>query len=187
MIRLVARIVEPAHAHQHRGHAEAAADGAAASATAAPGMDDLLGRIGARIGLEAITRLHPADSHIPEKTSKILAAAWSDPAPAWPRARRSRGPLELWRPEIVNTARRGTDQTRRLARPVPLARPQLMKPAPPSARNGSRPNGGWTIPTGAAGVRDYWRVTTRSGERLWMYYGHGATNSPGWFCHGSFT
>ena len=41
-------------------------------------------------------------------------------------------------------------------------------------------------PAWRTGVRDYWRVTTRSGERLWLYYAHGATMSPGWFCQGSF-
>ena len=65
------------------------------------GFDDLIGRIGARVGLEAITRLHPADSHIPEKTSKPLAAAWSEPAPGpWPAPAAPR-PLLLWRPEPV--------------------------------------------------------------------------------------
>ena len=37
-----------------------------------------------RVGLEAITRLHPADSHIPEKATQVRAAAWSDPARDWP-------------------------------------------------------------------------------------------------------
>ena len=41
---------------------------------------DLLGRLGARLGLEALTRLHPADSHIPEKGAIEMAAAFSAPA-----------------------------------------------------------------------------------------------------------
>ena len=41
-------------------------------------------------------------------------------------------------------------------------------------------------PAWRTGVRDYWRVTTRTGERLWFYYAHGAAMSPGWFCQGSF-
>ncbi len=36
------------------------------------------------IGLEAITRLHPGDSHIPEKAAQVLAAAWSAPQMDWP-------------------------------------------------------------------------------------------------------
>ena len=41
-------------------------------------------------------------------------------------------------------------------------------------------------PNWRTGVRDYWRITTRSGERLWLYFAHGATSAPGWFCQGSF-
>ena len=91
MIRLIARIVEPAHVHQHRGHAEAASDGATRLGGEA-GMDDLLGRIGARIGLEAITRLHPADSHIPEKRRK----PWPPPGPIRPRPGRALRPRVRW-------------------------------------------------------------------------------------------
>ena len=177
MIRLEAVATEPVHAHQHRGHAEAASDGVARLSGA--GMDDLLGRLGARIGLEAITRLHPADSHIPEKTSTILAAAWSEPAPAWPRPRTLR-PIELWRPEIVTAEEaphlpatfrwRGRDfETRAGSGPERIASEWWLDE-----------------PDWRTGVRDYWRVTTRSGERLWLYYAHGSTMSPGWFCQGSF-
>ena len=40
-------------------------------------LDDLIGRLGARLGTEAVTRLHPADSHVPAKAAKVLMAAWS--------------------------------------------------------------------------------------------------------------
>ena len=178
LIRLEAVITEPVHAHQHRGHAEAATDGVA-RLSGSSAMDDLLGRLGARIGLEAITRLHPADSHVPEKTSKILAAAWSEPAPAWPKARGPR-PIELWRPEIVQAEEspqlpsrfrwRGRDFETRTA-----FGPERIAPE-------------WWLdePDWRTGVRDYWRITTRTGERFWLYYAHGAALTPGWFCHGSF-
>lgn len=178
MIRIEGVLTEPVHAHQHRGHADAASDGAS-RLSGSDEMADLLGRIGGRIGLEAITRLHPADSHIPEKTSKFLAAAWSDPAVHWPRAKAPR-PLEIWRPEIV------------------MAHEAPNLPATFRWRNREfethtgfgpeRISPEWWLddPDWRTGVRDYWRVTTRSGERLWMYYAHGAGLSPGWFCHGSF-
>ena len=178
-IRLEAIVTEPVHAHQHRGHAEAASDGAARLAGGA-GMDDLIGRIGARIGLDTIMRVHPADSHIPEKAWKPLAAAWSEPAVGpWPRARTPR-PLELWRPEIVTAPEtpalpaafrwRGRDFETRTA-----LGPERIAPE-------------WWLddPDWRTGVRDYWRVTTRTGERLWLYYAHGGGLSPGWFCQGSF-
>ncbi|MDJ0640010.1 MAG: DNA polymerase Y family protein [Paracoccaceae bacterium] len=178
MIRLEAVLTEPVHAHQHRGHAEAASDGVA-RLSGGSDMDDLLGRLGARIGLDAITRLHPADSHIPEKTSKMLAAAWSEPAGPWPKPRGPR-PLELWRPEIVMAEERPhLPATFRWRNRVFETRtgvgPERIAPE-------------WWLddPDWRTGVRDYWRVTTRSGERLWLYFAHGGTMSPGWFCHGSF-
>ena len=41
-------------------------------------------------------------------------------------------------------------------------------------------------PDWRSGVRDYWRVTTAAGDRLWLYYAHGNLMSSGWFCHGRF-
>jgi protein ImuB len=177
-VRVVAVVTEPVHARQHRGHAEAAADGAGRMQQST-GLDDLLGRIGARVGLETITRLHPADSHIPEKTAKVLAAVWSEPAADWPRPPAPR-PMELWRPEIVaapeNPALPATFRWRgREFETRAASGPERIAPE-------------WWLddPDWRSGVRDYWRVTTASGDRLWLYYAHGATMSPGWFCQGSF-
>ncbi|MGB8621560.1 MAG: DNA polymerase Y family protein, partial [Paracoccaceae bacterium] len=41
-------------------------------------------------------------------------------------------------------------------------------------------------PDWRSGVRDYWRVETDRGDRLWLYYAYGAALSAGWFCHGRF-
>ncbi|MGR3512497.1 MAG: Y-family DNA polymerase [Paracoccaceae bacterium] len=178
MIRIEACVTEPVHTHQHRGHAEAASDGAS-RLSGSDEMADLLGRIGGRIGLEAITRLHPGDSHIPEKTARVMAAAWSEPAPQWPKPPGDR-PLELWRPEIVH------------AHEAPNLPPDFRwRNRAFETYTGFGPeriSPEWWLddPDWRTGVRDYWRVTTRSGERLWMYYAHGAALSPGWFCHGSF-
>lgn len=177
MIRLYALATEPIHAHQHRGHAEAASDGAARMAST--GMADLMGRIGARIGLEAIARLHPTDSHIPEKTAQIQAAAWSKAALEWPVPNAPR-PLELWRPEIV---------TAQAAPYLPAEfrwRNRSFKTHTGTGPERISPEWWFDEPDWRSGVRDYWRVTTQTGERLWLYYAHGAALSPGWFCHGSF-
>ncbi|MEM7720476.1 MAG: DNA polymerase Y family protein [Pseudomonadota bacterium] len=178
MIRLEAVVTEPVHAHQHRGHAEAASDGVS-RLSGSDEMSDLLGRIGGRIGLEALTRLHPTDSNIPEKTSKCLAAAWSDPAMDWPRPRGPR-PLELWRPEIV---------TAHDAPHLPASfkwRNRVFETHTGLGPERISPEWWLDDPDWRTGVRDYWRITTRSGDRLWLYYAHGATLSPGWFCQGSF-
>ncbi|MEO1238237.1 MAG: DUF6504 family protein [Pseudomonadota bacterium] len=177
-VRLVATRTEPIHAHQHRGHLEAARDGAERVTGGAP-LDDLIGKLGARLGLEAITRLHPADSHIPEKTALTFGAAWSEPAQAWPDPPGPR-PLLLWRPEIVTApdvpALPATFRWRRRTLSVVAAvGPERIAPE-------------WWLdePDWRTGLRDYWRVTTDAGEVLWLYFAHGAAMSAGWFCQGRF-
>jgi protein ImuB len=178
-VRLEAVVTEPVHPRQHQGHAETAAR-AIGRAGQQAALDDLIGRLGARIGLEAIIRLHPADSHIPEKSFSRLAAAWSEPAPApWPPGPAPR-PLLLWRPEPV-TAGEG---------PAPPARFRWRRRefVTAEAIGPERIAPEWWLddPQWRSGVRDYWRVTTAEGARLWLFYAHGAATSPGWFCQGSF-
>jgi protein ImuB len=178
MLRLEAVQTEPIHDRRAVGHLDA---GRAVAERLAgnTALDDLIGRLGARVGLEAITRRHPASSHIPEKAALTLAAAWSDPARDWPPAPGLR-PLLLWSPEPVTAADdpgmpaafrwRGRD--RHLAG---ATGPERIAPE-------------WWLddPAWRSGVRDYWVVTTTTGDRLWLYYAHGGTMSAGWFCHGSF-
>ncbi|MDU8944478.1 Y-family DNA polymerase [Ovoidimarina sediminis] len=177
-VRVEAVVVEPVYPHQHRGHAHAAAEAEARIAGSAR-LDDLIGRIGARIGMEAIVRLHPADSHIPEKTSKVLAAAWSEPAEDWPVPDLPR-PLLIWPPEIVT------------AEDVPKApltfRWRRRDYTTLAATGPERIAPEWWLddPAWRSGTRDYWRVTTTGGERLWLFYAHGGALSGGWFCQGSF-
>ena len=89
-VRVVAPVTEPLHRRQMTG-GWAAAEAAAALAEGGDPLDDLIGRLGARIGLEAITRAHPAESHIPEKTESVQAAAWSEPAGDWPHRAPAQG------------------------------------------------------------------------------------------------
>lgn len=63
VLRLPAPLTEPLHARQTSGHAEAAAR--ALRGTEA--LDDLIGKLGARLGMEAVLRLARAESHIPER------------------------------------------------------------------------------------------------------------------------
>ena len=177
-LRLEAHVTEPVHAHQHRGHMEAAADGRNRQQAGA-GMDDLIGRLGARIGLERITRAHPADSNIPEKTSHRVAAAWSEPARDWPKPPTPR-PLMMCRPEPVHA-----DDTPALPAQFRWRRRNFSTVA---ASGPERISPEWWLddPDWRSGVRDYWQVTTDTGERLWLYYAHGGTMSSGWFCQGAF-
>ncbi len=179
MLRLEAVQSEPIHVRTAIGHLEAGAEvnRRLAENTA---VDDLIGRIGARVGLEAITRLHPASSHIPEKTSTTLAAAWSKPHEGdWPEPSNPR-PLLMWHPEPVQAPDtpkvpevfRWRGQTLRRIRAIG---PERISPE-------------WWLddPNWRSGVRDYWVTETEDGQRLWLFYGHGLTMSSGWFCQGAF-
>jgi len=178
MVRLLAHVTEPVSPRQHRGHSDAADDARARQADPAP-LDDLVGRIGARIGLDRITRHHPADSHIPEKGARVLAAAWSEPAPPWPAAPTPRPPF-LWPPEPVNApaAPRLAEHFRWRGRHMEVAAltgPERIAPE-------------WWLddPNWRSGVRDYWQVRCTSGDCLWLFFAHGAEISAGWYCQGSF-
>ena len=178
-LRLEVLASEPLHATQHRGHGEASATASARQGTD-HALADLIGKLGARLGSEAVTRLHPGESHLPEKAAQTLAAAWSEPHPApWPLARAPR-PLTLFHPEPVTADDdptppdrfrwRRRDLTTRVA-----AGPERITPE-------------WWLddPDWRSGPRDYWRVEVEGGERLWLFYAHGGEMSGGWFCHGAF-
>lgn len=179
-LRLSAVQTEPLTPVQHRGHLDA---GTAVATRAAQDMalEDLVGRLGARLGAEAVTRLHPGQSHAPEKAALILQAAWSDPHPApWPRPRAPR-PLTLFRPEPVTAPEDD---------PMPPARFRWRRRdlALRVAAGPERIAPEWWLddPDWRSGPRDYWRVETDGGERLWLFYAHGADMPGGWFCHGQF-
>jgi len=178
MLRLDALQTEPVHARTLTGHA-GATEAARARMAGDTGLEDLMGRIGGRIGLEAITRRHPASSHIPEKTAQVLAAAWSEPATGWPAPPVPR-PLLMWRPEPVMAPDSPTPPERFRWR----GRQHDLSGATGPERIAPE----WWLdePDWRSGVRDYWQVTTARGDRLWLFYAHGAALSSGWFCHGSF-
>ena len=178
VLRVVAAQTEPIYAHQHKGKIKAGPAVAARLSQNAE-LGDLIGKLGARIGLEAITRLHPGDSHIPEKASQVLAAAWSMPQMDWPIVLRAR-PLIYFQPEPIVAAE---------VPKVPLHfkwRGQSHELQ--SAQGPERIAPEWWLAERAwrSGTRDYWRVVTKSGDRLWLYFAHGGAISGGWFCHGRF-
>ncbi|MBY6202879.1 DNA polymerase Y family protein [Maritalea mobilis] len=177
-LRLVATVTEPLHASQHKGGWAVSAE-AHAPRGEAQAMADLIARLGARVGLEAITRERPADSHIPEKTSVTLAAAWSEPAGDWPRPARPR-PLTLFRPEPVMAPDCPTPpETFRW-------RGRTFKMQAASGPERIAPEWWLDEPDWRTGVRDYWRITTAEGAGLWLFYAHGGAASGGWFAQGNF-
>lgn len=186
ILRIEAYQTEALAPKQHKGHFDANGQ-ARANMTQDTAHDDLIGRLGARLGLEAITRRHPATSHLPEKAALTFGAAWSNAYGVdegadtkWPTASVKR-PLHLWRPEPLM----GTESEPMLPEFIKF-RGQTLKIS--HAIGPERVSPEWWLddPNWRTGVRDYWRATTENGQLLWIYFAHGAALSAGWFCHGRF-
>ncbi len=178
MMRLQALITEPLTPTQHKGHLDAVA-AAKLLRDGDTSMADLLGRMGARMGLEALTHIAPANSHIPEKTQTVQAAAFSTPTQGWPEPASPRPPV-MFAPEHIHPQTAG--------RPPDLFRWRRRDFTTRHAAGPERIAPEWWLddPNWRSGTRDYWRVTTDSGEQLWLFQALGATTSGGWFIQGDF-
>ena len=181
-LRLEAFVTEPLSNIQHKGHADAV-EVARKLRDGDNGMADLMGRLGARIGLDNIIRLHPAESHIPEKTATRMAAAYSEPAQNWPEVRLRR-PLILFQPEIVTIEEPG--KTPSAAPAVFHWRRRAFHTATATGPERLSPEWWLDDPNWRSGTRDYWRIETKTGERLWIFETKTREYSGGWFCHGDF-
>jgi len=178
LLRLVVTHHEALQMRQPVGHLEAGQE-AKERLQDNTKMDDLIARLGARVGMENVLRVHPVESNIPEKTSKYIPAAWSEPARDWPLPPRPR-PLLLWAPELVHAPDDPTPPEKFRWR----RRDWVLKCATGPERIAPE----WWLddPQWRSGVRDYWVVTTHCGRQFWLFYAHGAATSSGWFCHGDF-
>lgn len=163
-IHLTATQVEPLPAQQisHRkavGHEQ---------------LDDLITRIGARIGLENVRRFLPADSHIPERSFSIAPAAYSTAEGSWASLRPR--PLRLFPPEAI----RGHGP-----RPPARFHWRRMSFITGHATGPERITPEWWLPdeNWRSGMRDYWKIDTTQGRRLWLFY---TPQNPGWFVQGEF-
>ena len=137
-------------------------------------LNDLISRLGTRIGLENIQRFLPADSHIPERSFRMAPAAASPPQNGWGSVKPR--PLRIFSPEPITGQgaqppsrfrwRRMTLTTGRATGPERIAPEWWMD------------DDGWR-----SGLRDYWRIDTHEGRRLWLFY---TPQNPGWFVQGEF-
>lgn len=192
-LRLEALATEAVSAVQHRGQlevtaaalAEAQSGAGRVPAGSAQALEDLIGRLGARLGTEAVLRLHPADSHVPAKSARLLMAAWSQPHDGpWPAPPGPR-PLVMLRPEPVEVP-----EIRELTRDLPARfRWRRRDFAVRMAAGPERLQPEWWFedPDWRGGTRDYWRVETEGGEKLWLFYGQGGAVTEQWYCEGVFT
>ncbi len=180
-LRLEALATEAVTALQHRGQLEATASGLAEKAANAHALDDLIGRLGARLGPEAVTRLHPAESHVPAKAAQVMMAAWSQAhASPWPAAPGPR-PLVMFRPEPVEAPETPEPPARFRWRRRAFAVRMAVGP--------ERLQAEWWLedPDWRGGMRDYWRIEAEGGERLWLFWGQGGAVTDRWYCEGVFS
>ncbi|CAN1540785.1 DinP Nucleotidyltransferase/DNA polymerase involved in DNA repair [Paracoccaceae bacterium] len=189
-LRLEALATEALSTLQHRGQIEVTASAMAnrpeGVVPSGQALEDLIGRIGARLGTEAVLRLHPAESHVPAKSAQLLMAAWSVahqgrwPAPSAPR------PLTLFRPEPVEAPQIEAAQTPDLPARFRWRRRDF---ALRMAAGPERLQPEWWLddPDWRGGARDYWRVEVEGGERLWLFYGRGGAVTDQWYCEGVFS
>ena len=180
-LRLEALATEAVSPVQHRGQIDVTAQAmAGGKAVASQGLEDLIGRLGARLGTDQVLRLHPADSHVPAKSAQRLMAAFSQPyADPWPASPVPR-PLRMFRPEPVDAPETPDPPTRFRWRRRDFA---VRMAAGPERL---QPEWWFEDPDWRGGTRDYWRIETEGGERLWLFYGRGGAVTDRWYCEGIF-
>jgi protein ImuB len=179
VLRLIVPVTAPI------AQAQPGLDGGSGAATQ---LAELADRLAARLGRQRLLRLARADSHVPERASFIGATPGQWPAPHGNHAALGeppRRPLRLFDPP----------QPIDVLADVPDGPPRRFRWRGQShdvvAAEGPERIAAewWRRKDGAGLTRDYWRVETASGQRLWLLrhglYGAEATH-PRWYVHGLF-
>jgi protein ImuB len=176
----------------------------------ASGISSLLDRLGNRLGLAAVSRIEPCESHIPERASVRIPVGETLASPVIPAKAAAQGQPAPW-PGSLDPRFRGDDETRP-PRPIRLFEPPelveafwLLPDDPPfrfawrRRRHGvTRADGPeriadeWWRPEGSStvdAIRDYYRVEDEEGRRFWLFRAgfHGGDQPPRWFVHGVFS
>ncbi|SFN90710.1 protein ImuB [Roseovarius lutimaris] len=169
-LRLTAPVIEPLAPEQISAHHRVQPEHALA---------DLLSSLGNRIGFDRVLRLLPAESLIPERSHKIAPAAYSaaEPMPAQTGPQR---PITLFSPEAV-TGPSGNPPARFRWRRMHFTTLRATGP------ERITPEWWFDDPAWRDGLRDYWRVETEQGPRLWLFSTpQTAQGSPNWYVQGEF-
>lgn len=169
-MRLVATVTEPLAPEQIGGGPAIRHEDALA---------DLISRLGNRLGFDRVQRLLPAESKIPERSFLVTAAAYSEPK-APPKRRGPPRPIRLFPPEPVLMA-----ATPASGHPPASFRWRRMRFSTLRAAGPERITPEWWFddPAWRSGLRDYWRIETREGPRLWLFH---TPQHPSWWAQGEF-
>jgi len=145
-------------------------------------LADLISRLGNRVGFDHVLRYLPADSRIPERSFTIAPAAYAEPGPRWPACETygPERPLVIFPPEPIPAWGTGRGS-------APPARFRWRQAAFTTARATGperiAPEWWHDDPAWRSGLRDYWKVETREGPRLWLFH---TPQHPGWCVQGQF-
>lgn len=148
-------------------------------------LADLFSRLGNRLGFDRVLRLLPATSKIPERSFLLAPAAYSSPEPP-PAYHGPERPLMIFPPEAVTAAGFGQP-----GHPPARFTWRRMSFTTLRAEGPERIAPEWWFddPAWRSGLRDYWRVETREGPRLWLFHtpqAAAAWSSQNWFAQGEF-
>lgn len=150
----------------------------------ADSLADLVASLGNRLGSGRILRYLPEESHMPERSFRLVPAEAPWAAARWERSRKPVRPVRLLlRPEALEMAAgpaaevppAGFRWRRRSYRVHAAIGPERILPE-------------WWHDDGAWGdsPRDYWRVRETGGAQFWVFRGASAGTSGRWFMHGLF-
>jgi protein ImuB len=177
----------------------------------------LIDRLGARFGLRRVTRLVPQDTHIPEFAVMAMGASSVGGSAFATHSRASgnpvlgsRSPLSPGRAELQQDSNAPTRPIRLFARPEPVEAMAEVPDGPPVQFTWrrmrhvvARAEGPeriamewWRDAAGVALTRDYFRVESREGVRVWLFRvwpkpkkdeeEEGQQQPTSWFVHGVF-
>ena len=165
----------------------------------------LIDRLGARFGLRRVSRLQPRDTHIPEFAVAAVPAHATLSLPATRVARGGRGEDALSRHEELDSLAPARP-IRLFRRPEPIDAIAEVPDGPPVRfrwrrvlHEVARVEGPeriamewWRDAQGNALTRDYFRVESKEGARVWLYreglFGREIKepDKPNWYLHGLF-
>jgi protein ImuB len=191
MVRLAALVTEPQEPVQ---------TGLATPDHAAE-LSHLIDRFGARFGLRRIVRLVPQDTHIPEFAVAAIPAH-AAPHHSEARARPKRNALASQDDDQTQDSLAPIRPIRLFERPEPIEAMAEVPDGPPVQFTWRRVNyrvihaegperiamPWWRDDRGTALTRDYFRIESREGIRVWVYReGAFQAGTPAsWFLHGLF-
>lgn len=150
-------------------------------------LDDLVDRLTARLGPEAVIHVRPTESHLPERASRLVPAARRDTQSgvAWPDRDADSPPLRPLRlfdpPQPVEAVALAPDSPPARFR-WRRAEHRVVRAEGPERFEAEW----WRAPRHR--VRDYYRVEDETGRRFWLFRAgrYGEDPPPRWYVHGLF-